>query len=107
MKRSSHLFLAGLAVVFLAGRQPAADAGPADTSARPLTGNCQLVEKWITGAPKDVGGVSGVTVDADGNVYAFRRMDAGNPTGGDVWIIDPTGKFVESWGQDIANPTAT
>lgn len=58
----------------------------------------RLVENWIT-APEDIGGVSGVTVDADGNIYAFRR-DANN-----VWILDPTGKLVKEWGQDIARWT--
>jgi sugar lactone lactonase YvrE len=55
----------------------------------------QMVESWIT-APEDIAGVSAVTVDAAGNVLAFRR-DAGN-----VWILDPTGKLTKEWGQDIA-----
>jgi sugar lactone lactonase YvrE len=55
----------------------------------------RMVENWIT-APEDIAGVSGVTVDDAGNVLAFRR-DAGN-----VWILDPTGKLVKQWGQDIA-----
>jgi len=55
----------------------------------------ELVDSWIT-APEDVGGVSGVTVDADDNVYAFRR-NANN-----VWIMDAQGRLVKEWGQDIA-----
>jgi peptidylamidoglycolate lyase len=58
-------------------------------------GDYQMVEDWITG-PEDIGGVSGVTVDDEGNIYAFRR-DAGN-----VWNLDPAGKLVKEWGQDIA-----
>ena len=54
-----------------------------------------MVEDWITG-PEDIGGVSGVTADDEGNVYAFRR-DANN-----VWNLDPAGKLVKEWGQDIA-----
>lgn len=53
------------------------------------------VEDWITG-PEDIGGVSGVTTDGEGNIYAFRR-DAGN-----VWNLDPTGTLRKEWGQDIA-----
>lgn len=55
----------------------------------------ELVEGWIS-APEEVGGVSGVTVDSDDNVYAFRR-DANN-----VWILDAQGRLVKEWGQDIA-----
>ncbi len=55
----------------------------------------ERVEHWIT-APEDIGGVSGVTTDGAGNVYAFRR-DANN-----VWNLDPSGRLVKEWGQDIA-----
>jgi peptidylamidoglycolate lyase len=61
-------------------------------------GSYHMVEDWIT-APEDVGGVSGVTTDDEGNIYAFRR-DANN-----VWNLDPAGKLVREWGQDIAKWT--
>ena len=58
-------------------------------------GNYQMIEDWITG-PEDIGGVSGVTTDDEGNIYAFRR-NANN-----VWNLDAAGKLVKEWGQDIA-----
>ena len=64
---------------------------PADDAAV----NYVMVEDWIT-APEDIGGVSGVTTDGEGNIYAFRR-NANN-----VWILDPAGELVKEWGQDIA-----
>src|SRR5690606_38814244 len=62
---------------------------------KPWTTGYQIVEEWIT-ASEDVAGVSGVTVDEQDNVYAFRR-DANN-----VWIIDTGGNLIKEWGQDIA-----
>ena len=58
-------------------------------------GSYRMVEDWITG-PEDIGGVSGVTTDDEGNIYAFRR-DANN-----VWNLDRAGNLVKEWGQDIA-----
>ncbi len=58
-------------------------------------GSYQMIENWIT-APEDIGGVSGVTTDNEGNVYAFRR-NANN-----VWNLDAAGELVKEWGQDIA-----
>jgi sugar lactone lactonase YvrE len=54
-----------------------------------------LVEAWA-GTPEEVGMVSAVDVDADGNVYAFRR-EANN-----VWKLDPSGKLLEVWNHDFA-----
>jgi sugar lactone lactonase YvrE len=65
---------------------------------RLLPRSYRLVENWIT-APAEIGGVSGVTTDTNGSVYAFRR-DANN-----VWILDSSGKLVKEWGQDIAKWT--
>src|SRR5262245_51533473 len=61
----------------------------------------QLVENWPTGTPngEPVGGTSAVTTDDKGNVLAYRR-DAG-----DIWTIDPSGKFVKAWGAKSAKWT--
>jgi sugar lactone lactonase YvrE len=104
MKTSIQLLAAACAAVCLAGCKPAdSNAAPA-AAAAPLRqiNNYTLVDNWITGAPADIEGVSAVTQDNQGNILAFRRKDAGNPNGGNVWKLDPTGKFVEAWGQDIA-----
>ena len=55
----------------------------------------EQVPGWIAG-PEEIGGVSGVASDEQGNIYAFRR-DANN-----VWNLDPSGRVVKAWGQDIA-----
>ena len=79
--------------------QTAAPADPVLAAMdRLLPRSYRLVENWIT-APVDIAGVSGVTTDDRGNVYAFRR-EANN-----VWILDATGKLVKEWGQDIARWT--
>ncbi len=99
MKRfSSWTLTGGLVVVFGAGcgGSQGDERSPDDAAQNQVaSGGYQLVENWIT-APEDIGGVSGVTVDDDGNIYAFRR-NANN-----VWILDPAGKLVKEWGQDIA-----
>jgi DNA-binding beta-propeller fold protein YncE len=105
MRTSMRLLAVGLTFVCGASCQPAgSDAAPAETD-RLYSGAYTMVENWITGAPADIEGTSAATVDAQGRVYAFRRFDAGNPNGGNVWIIDRDGKFVEAWGQDIARWT--
>ena len=76
--------------------EESAEAPTADATENQMSdGNYRMVEDWITG-PEDIGGVSGVTTDGEGNIYAFRR-DANN-----VWNLDPTGRLVKEWGQDIA-----
>lgn len=60
----------------------------------------RLVEDWAQLPPgQQFGGVSGVDIDPKGVLYAFRR-DAGN-----IWTLDPTGKFVREWGPGIAKRT--
>ncbi len=56
------------------------------------------VPGWING-PEEIGGVSGVASDGQGNIYAFRR-DANN-----VWNLEPSGRVAKEWGQDIAKWT--
>ena len=55
----------------------------------------ELVEGW-GGSREEVGTVTAVDVDEDGNVYAFRR-DAN-----DVWKLDAGGNLLEQWDQDFA-----
>lgn len=69
----------------------APDAEPAPGQAAAY----ELVEGW-GGAREDVGTVTAVDVDDDGNVYAFRR-DAN-----DVWKLDADGNLLERWDQDFA-----
>ena len=97
--KSVSMWLLSLGVVVAlgasSGRAESTEA-PADDAAQDQKfGSYQMVEDWITG-PEDIGGVSGVTADDEGNIYAFRR-DANN-----VWNLDPAGKLVKEWGQDIA-----
>jgi DNA-binding beta-propeller fold protein YncE len=95
---SVRLLSVGLVVVSAVSCGPAesGDAVVEDVAQAQIpAGSYQMVEDWITG-PEDIGGVSGVTVDDEGNVYAFRR-DANN-----VWNLDATGTLVKEWGQDIA-----
>lgn len=105
MRTSMRLLVAGLAVVSGTSCRAAASDEAPEAAQNRLTGNYQMVENWIADAPQEIEGVSAATVDARGNVYAFRRKDNGNPNGGNVWIIDPQGNFVEAWGQDIARWT--
>ena len=101
MKKVS-LCLASLGVVVasIASCRPAERAEAlvdhaANETGEVSTGDYHMVEDWITG-PEDIGGVSGVTTDDEGNVYAFRR-DANN-----VWNLDSAGRLVKEWGQNIA-----
>lgn len=80
------LLLAGCAF----GTGSSADAAPSRPRVR-----YRQVENWIT-APEDIAGVSAVTVDAAGNVLAFRR------DGNDVWMLDSAGVRVKEWGKGIA-----
>ena len=58
------------------------------------------VEHWAQLPPGETfGGVSGVAIDSQGALYAFRR-DAG-----DVWVLDPVGRFLRAWGKGIAKRT--
>ena len=98
--KSVSMWLMSLGLVVASGvscGRAESNEAPADDVAQDQvsSGSYQMVENWITG-PEDIGGVSGVTVDDEGNIYAFRR-DANN-----VWNLDPTGKLVKEWGQDIA-----
>jgi streptogramin lyase len=104
MKTTSIRSLAaGLAVLGLAACTAQSDAAPmADAAPLKLIDNYRLVDNFITDAPADIEGTSAVTIDNEGNILAFRRKDDGNPNGGNVWKLDPSGKFIEAWGQDIA-----
>ena len=73
----------------------ACQAAPAGDHADEPTVSYELVEDWA-GTPEDVGTVSAVDVDDDGNVYAFRR-DAN-----DVWRLDSEGNVLDEWDQDFA-----
>lgn len=53
----------------------------------------RLIEGWID--PDEIGLTSAVDVDAEGNVYAFRR----DPD--DVWKLSPDGMLLEQW-EEIA-----
>ena len=99
MKRVS-MWLTCLGLVVVCG----ASCGPADSNEAPaddaapdpvVGGSYRMAENWMT-APEEIGGVSGVTVDDEGNIHAFRR-DANN-----VWTLDSTGALAKEWGQDIA-----
>ena len=96
MRTSIRLLAIGLTIACGASCQPAgSDAAPVEAD-RLYTGAYAMVESWITGAPAEIEGVSAAAVDAQGNVYALRRFDRGNPNGGNVWKIDRDGKFVEA-----------
>jgi DNA-binding beta-propeller fold protein YncE len=100
MKRALASWVTAGLVAACGGMQCPSGSGAGDVAAaeRLVPRSFRQVESWIT-APSEIGGVSGVTTDAQGNVYAFRR-DANN-----VWILDATGKLVKEWGQDIARWT--
>jgi DNA-binding beta-propeller fold protein YncE len=105
VKRSSMRWLAAaVAVLGMAGCSPAESnpAPAADAAPLKLINNYRLVDNFITAAPVAIEGTSAVTLDNEGNILAFRRKDAGNPNGGNVWKLDPNGRFIEAWGQDIA-----
>ncbi len=92
MSKGSMWLVAG-SLVIGAGLacQAAPDAAPTPGQA---TGY-ELVEGW-GGSREEVGTVTAVDVDDDGNVYAFRR-DAN-----DVWKLDADGNLLEQWDQDFA-----
>ena len=73
------------------------------TTPQTATGQFQyrLAENWPTGTPNGdaVGGSSAVTSDANGFVHVYRR-DAG-----DVWTINPAGRFVKAWAANSAKWT--
>lgn len=90
--RKASMWLAG-GLVIAAGL--ACQAAPDGDRATERAVSYELVEDWA-GTPEEVGTVSAVDVDSDGNVYAFRR-DAN-----DVWKLDADGGVLERWDQDFA-----
>ena len=44
-------------------------------------------------------GVSAVSADARGNIYVIHRPSTGDP----VVVLDPTGRFLRSWGEGMFN----
>ena len=92
MRKASIWLRAGSPVVAVLLACQAAQDG--DHATEPAV-SYELVEDWA-GTPEEVGTVSAVDIDDDGNVYAFRR-DAN-----DVWKLDAEGKLQEEWDQDFA-----
>ena len=92
MRKASIRLMAGSMVIAVG---LACQAGPDGDRATEQAVSYELVEDWA-GTPEEVGTVSAVDVDADGNVYAFRR-DAN-----DVWKLDADGNMLEEWDQDFA-----
>jgi DNA-binding beta-propeller fold protein YncE len=96
MKSFGVAILPLMAGISLLGSGLLSPDGPArDGPPSPSTWTYELVEGWIT-APVEVGSVSGVDVDRDGNVFAFRRG------GNNIWVLDDRGHLLREWGQDIA-----
>ncbi|MYB07324.1 MAG: hypothetical protein F4Y24_13315 [Gemmatimonadetes bacterium] len=91
MRKGSIGLAAGSLVI---GTGLACRAAPDNEPAPGQAAAYELVEGW-GGAREDVGTVTAVDVDDDGNVYAFRR-DAN-----DVWKLDADGTLLEQWDQDF------
>lgn len=92
MSKGSIRLAAGSLVIGIGlACQAAPDADPAPGQAA----GYELVEGW-GGAREEVGTVTAVDVDDEGNVYALRR-DAN-----DVWKLDSGGNLLEQWDQDFA-----
>ena len=91
--RKASIWLAAGSLVVAAGL--ACQAAPDGDRATERAVSYELVQDWA-GTPEEVGTVSAVDVDDDGNVYAFRR-DAN-----DVWKLDADGNVLEQWDQDFA-----
>ncbi len=113
--------VAGLVLGVTPACQPAADG---DGATAPSV-TYELVTGW-GGTPEDVGTVTAVDADDDGNIYAFRRganavlkLDTdGNPLehwdhdfaqwahgirvgpGGSIWTVDGQGHQVKKWSHD-------
>ncbi len=92
MRKASIWLMAGSMVIAVV---LACQAAPEGDRAAEQAVSYELVEDWA-GTPEEVGTVSAVDIDDDGNVYAFRR-DAN-----DVWKLDAEGNVQEEWDQDFA-----
>ena len=92
MRKASIWLMAGSMVIAVV---LACQAAPEGDRATEQAVSYELVEDWA-GTPEEVGTVSAVDIDDDGNVYAFRR-DAN-----DVWKLDAEGNVQEEWDQDFA-----
>jgi sugar lactone lactonase YvrE len=64
----------------------------------------KLVENWAQLPPGEtLGGISGVTVDRNGQIHVFRRDF---PAAGNIWTLDSNGKFLRAWGDKVTRTHA-
>ena len=72
--------------------------------ARAADATYQQVDNWGLPAGGVWGVMSAVGVDANNNVYAFKRSDPGQtsePLNSKVMVFDPSGKLLRTWGENF------